>query len=191
MGIVTLSITIGTYPRQRTKEVDFLVVNCSSAYNAIIGRPTLNALRAATSTYHLLVKFLIEYGVKEARGDQAAVRECYVAMLDRDKQLSTMSIKDQRLVVKPMEKLEEVILDDDYPEIVIRMGTHAVDTTRQEFLLYLKSNIDVFARSHEDILGIDPRIMVHKLNISPYFTPIRQKKRAFAPERNEAIVEEV
>ena len=84
MGIVTLSITIGAYPRQRTKEVDFLVVNCSSAYNAIIGRPTLNALRAATSTYHLLVKFPIEYGVKEARGDQAAVRECYVAMLDMD-----------------------------------------------------------------------------------------------------------
>jgi len=41
------------------------------------------------------------------------------------------------------------------------------------------------------MLGIDPKIMVHKLNISPYFTLIHQKKHAFAPERNEAIVEEV
>ena len=71
-------------------------------------------------------------------------------------------------MVKPMEKLEEVTLDDDRPKKVISMGTHAVDITRQ-LLLFLKSNIDVFAWSHEDMPGIDPRIMVHKLNISPYF----------------------
>ena len=84
MGIVTLSITIGAYLRQRIKEVDFLVVDCSSDYNAIIGRLTLNALRVATSTYHILVKFPTKYGVREARRDQAAARECYVAMLDMD-----------------------------------------------------------------------------------------------------------
>jgi len=39
---VMLPITIGTYPQQITKDVTFLVVNCSSAYNAIIGRSTLN-----------------------------------------------------------------------------------------------------------------------------------------------------
>ena len=75
-------------------EVNFLVVDYSSAYNAIIGRPTLNALRATTSIYHLLVKFSTEYNVGEAIGDQATSRECYVAMLDMDEQLSTMSIED-------------------------------------------------------------------------------------------------
>ena len=43
LGAITLPVTIGEYPRQVTKEVTFLVVDCSSAYNAIIGRPTLNA----------------------------------------------------------------------------------------------------------------------------------------------------
>ena len=33
--------------------------------------------------------------------------------------------------------------------------------------------------------------MVHKLNVSPSFPPIRQKKRVFAPERDRAIAEEV
>ena len=33
--------------------------------------------------------------------------------------------------------------------------------------------------------------MVHKLNMSPSFPPIRQKKRVFAPERDRAITEEV
>uniref|UniRef100_A0A2N9EIR5 RNase H type-1 domain-containing protein n=1 Tax=Fagus sylvatica TaxID=28930 RepID=A0A2N9EIR5_FAGSY len=62
VGIVTLPITIGTYPKQVSKTVDFLVVDCPSAYNTIIGRPTLNRLHAVTSTYHLLIKFPTEHG---------------------------------------------------------------------------------------------------------------------------------
>ena len=38
---------------------------------------------------------------------------------------------------------------------------------------------------------IDPSVMVHRLNVSPFFPPIRQKKRVFAPERDQAIAEEV
>ena len=41
------------------------------------------------------------------------------------------------------------------------------------------------------MLGIDPSIMGHKLNASPSFPPIRQKKRVFAPEQDRAIAEEV
>ena len=39
--------------------------------------------------------------------------------------------------------------------------------------------------------GIDPSVMVHKLNVSPTFPPIRQKKREFAQEQDRAIAEEV
>lgn len=42
MGIITLPIVVGAYPQQITKEVNFLIVDCSSSYNVIIGRPTLN-----------------------------------------------------------------------------------------------------------------------------------------------------
>ena len=38
---------------------------------------------------------------------------------------------------------------------------------------------------------IDPSVMVHGLNISPAFPPIRQKKRVFALKRDQAIAEEV
>ena len=38
---------------------------------------------------------------------------------------------------------------------------------------------------------INPSVMVHRLNVSPSFPPIRQKKRVFAPERDRAIAEEV
>ena len=64
------------------KGVTFLVVNCSSIYNAILGRPTLNSWKAVTSTYHLMIKFPIEYRVREVKGDQVAARKCYIAMLE-------------------------------------------------------------------------------------------------------------
>ena len=37
LGAVTLSVMVGDYPQQIIKDVTFLVVDCSSAYNAIIG----------------------------------------------------------------------------------------------------------------------------------------------------------
>ena len=69
LGVVTLPVTIGDYPQQITRDITFLVVDCSCAYNAIIGRPTLNSWKAITSTYHLMIKFPTEYGVGELRGD--------------------------------------------------------------------------------------------------------------------------
>ena len=39
--------------------------------------------------------------------------------------------------------------------------------------------------------GIDPSIISHELNVNPCLRPIKQKRRIFAPERNNAIMEEV
>jgi len=36
-GIISLLITAGTHPAQVTKEVDFLIVDCPSSYNVILG----------------------------------------------------------------------------------------------------------------------------------------------------------
>ena len=39
--------------------------------------------------------------------------------------------------------------------------------------------------------GIDPAIITHRLNVSPSFKPVKQKRRSFTPERQKAINEEV
>ena len=64
-GAITLSVTIGNYLQQITKDVTFLAVIYSSAYNAILERPILNSWKAVTSTYHLMIKFPTDYGVRE------------------------------------------------------------------------------------------------------------------------------
>ena len=69
VGTITLPLVVGAYPQQVTRNVNFLVVDCSSFYNAIIGKPTLNNWKAVMSTYHLLVKFPRDYRVGEVQGD--------------------------------------------------------------------------------------------------------------------------
>ena len=94
LGAVTLSVTAGDYPQQITKDITFLVVDCSSAYNGILGRPTLNSWKTAISTYHLMIKFPTDYGIGELRGDQVAARKCYIAMLEMKVHQQTMCIEE-------------------------------------------------------------------------------------------------
>uniref|UniRef100_A0A2N9ERC7 RNA-directed DNA polymerase n=1 Tax=Fagus sylvatica TaxID=28930 RepID=A0A2N9ERC7_FAGSY len=190
-GILTLPITVGTHPKTVSKTVDFLVVNCPSAYNAIIGRPTLNRLRAVTSTYHLLLKFPTEHGIWEVRGDQVAARECYLASLEPEGQNQTMTIEEQKILVKPFEELDTIELEDGHPERTTKIGANLPPKMKESLVQFLKSNKDVFAWSHEDMPGIDPSIISHKLNFDPSLRPVKQKRRVFAPERNKAIMEEV
>ena len=84
-----------------------------------------------------------------------------------------------------------MVLDDSRLDRKTRMGTLASWSVCQVLTAFLRDNLDVFAWSHEDMLGIDPSIIVHKLNVSPSFPPIPQKKRVFAQERDRAIAEEV
>ena len=39
--------------------------------------------------------------------------------------------------------------------------------------------------------GIDPSVITHRLNVYPFSKPVCQKKRVFAPERDNVIKEEV
>ena len=88
-----------------------MVVDCSSTYNAILGRPTLNSWKAVTSTYYLMIKFPTDYGVVELRESQMAARECYIAMMEMEDQVQALSIEEHRTVTEPVEKLEEIPLD--------------------------------------------------------------------------------
>ena len=173
LGAVTLFIVVGDYPQQITKDVTFLEVDCSSTYNAILRRPTLNLWKAVTSTYHLMIKFPTDYGVGELWGNQVATCECYVAMMEMDDHLQAISIKEHWMTTEPVEKLEEVFLDDPNHERTTKIGTLASPTLRQALTTFLRSNRDVFAWTHEDMPGIDPSIIVHRLNVSPSFPPIR------------------
>ena len=93
--------------------------------------------------------------------------------------------------MEPVEELEEVTLDESGPERTTRIGTLASQPIRQALAAFFKMNRDVFVWSHEDMPGIDPSVIVHRLNVNPASIPIRQKKRVFVQEREKVIAEEV
>ena len=80
---IDLLVTFGTPEGiEITHIVSFLVVDQSSAYNITIGCPTLNRLRAITSTYHLMLKFLTAKGIAVMMVDQSMARTCYIRGVD-------------------------------------------------------------------------------------------------------------
>ena len=124
-------------------------------------------------TYHLMIKFPTEYGIGELRGDQVAARECYITMLEMEDHEQIMCIGEQRTTAEPVEELEEITLDESKPERTTRTGTLASLPIRRALAAFLRMNQDVFAWRHEDMPGIDPSVIVHRLNVNPAYSPIR------------------
>ena len=187
-SIVTLTVTVGAQPRQLNCQLDFLVVDCLSSYNVIIGRPTLNRWKAVRSTYCLKVKFPTDNEVGEVRGDQILARECYQAVLAA-KENHTWVIEEEG--ENKVEVLETVTLVEDEITKTTRIGMTLIPEMRTRLIQFLKENLDVFAWSHEDMPGISPKVIQHKLNVNPKKKPIQQRRRAFTPKRDQVVTEEV
>jgi hypothetical protein len=121
IGIIPLPVTAGTVPRLSTVILDFLVIDRPSAYNAIVGRLALNKLRAATSTYHLMMKFPIEKGVRVVRGDQLVARRCYNISMKKILNPTTLTMASVfEAKGEPAEPLEEVSVGE---RRVLQIGT--------------------------------------------------------------------
>ena len=112
-------------------------------------------------------------------------------MLAIDEQVQTMNNEERRVVAEPTEALEDIPLDENNPERYTRIRVDMEKKTKQDLVQFLKKSIDVFVWSHEDMPGINPSVITHRLNVYPSSKPVWQKKKVFAPKREIAIKEEV
>ena len=195
LGSIQLVLTLGEPPCQATIIARFLIVDAPSAYNMLLGRPSLNAIKAIPFAYHMIIKFPTIHGVGMVRGDQRVARECYTAsMKQRAVDNVNMDELDMRDEVptrpEPSEELEPVSLDDD-PEHLTYIGSKLAEDLKSLLIQFLRQDRDVFAWKQADMGGIDLTLITHRLNTSPSFKPMKQKRRSFAPERQKAINEEV
>ena len=74
-----------------------------------------------------------------------------------------------------VETLEIVALVEDEVTKTTRIGTTLSPEMRTRLIKFLKENLDVFAWSHEDMRGISPKIIQHKLNVNPERKPVQQR----------------
>lgn len=84
-----------------------------------------------------------------------------------------------------------ILVDALDPSKVLKIGSQLSLDLRERLTVFLKANIDVFAWSHDDMVGIKPKVMCHKLNIDPDKKGVRLKKRPIIGERAEPLKEEV
>ena len=73
------------------------------------------------------------------------------------------------------QELEEVNLVDEDTTKVIKVGTRLSTVLKSRIVEFLKQNLDVFAWTNEDMLGIDNKVIEHKLNVNPTKKPVQQK----------------
>ena len=65
------------------------------------------------------------------------------------------------------------------------------DEDKVETLLFLIRNMDMFVWDPYEVPEVDPKFIVHKLNVDPSFPPKKQKPRRLAKEHDEAVRQEV
>ncbi|XP_071902705.1 uncharacterized protein [Coffea arabica] len=144
------------------------------------------------------MKFPTSAGVAEVLGDPEVARACYIATLKGKEKLVAQTIcleswepleKGERLETD--EGLAELPVQPDRPEHTVKVGTCLGELVRSSLESLLEEYTEIFAWSADDMPGIPTELAVHRLHVDPNVRPVKQKKRNFAPERNEVVKSEV
>ncbi|GAU49235.1 hypothetical protein TSUD_183260 [Trifolium subterraneum] len=211
-GYVDLIVTFGENKAMKSVKVKFLVVDCPSLYNCIIGLPTLAELFAVSSTIHLKLKYYTKDGqVATINGDIEAVWRCFEAasknlnsvVMPKKKKKETKlpsvnsistedgkAIKDDLLIKEnyrpiPDGEFELVPLGED-PTKGVKIGADLPDWVKRQLKACLRENAELFAWSAAEMPGIDPEVACHQLTIDPRASAVVQRRRKQSPEKAEA-----
>ncbi|KAK0583404.1 hypothetical protein LWI29_036581 [Acer saccharum] len=174
---------------------------------------SLGTPRRVTTTYALMMKIPTEYGVGVVKGSQEMARRANLSVYKDREVHRVYSVTAQQKVGEPEEQAEvpkefeldpkeepedrkdeptqEVALDPEDSSRTVKVGTSLSVHVKTQLVTLLRNYKDVFAWSHEDMLGVDPRVISHHLSINPEFRPVVQKRRLFNPERSVVIKKEV
>ncbi|KAL2236241.1 UNVERIFIED_CONTAM: Retrovirus-related Pol polyprotein from transposon opus [Sesamum indicum] len=198
LGTVNLPASLGEEPKRKTLMVKFLVVDMPFAYNVILGRPGLNSFRAVVSTYHLKMKFPTQSGIGEVVCDQIEAKRCYNLSLGKGEKTEKRKLheakKEEWQILKAgrLEPLghKEVELIQGDPSKTTKIGPN-LGQFEGVMIAFLRSNVDMFAWDPSNLRGINPEVIVHRLNVDPSMRSVQQKKRTFGGEKNTIIEGEV
>ncbi|RVX00888.1 Transposon Ty3-I Gag-Pol polyprotein [Vitis vinifera] len=73
----------------------------------------------------------------------------------------------------------------------LRIGSDLSTDERDSLIQLLRSYLDVFAWSYEDMPGLDPSIVQHRLPLLPQARPVKQKLRRLHPRWSLQVKEEI
>ncbi|XP_074348997.1 uncharacterized protein LOC141688527 [Apium graveolens] len=132
-----------------------------------------------------------EHLSKRARLDMNMIEDSGYSVTNVDARIQKFVESKEKTKVEPAQQTIEVDLEPGNPTRKIKIGKGLETTFQKELIDLLKEFADVFAWSPEDMPGIDESVAIHSLDVDPKQRPIKQKRRNFAPERQQAIDQEV
>ena len=88
------------------------------------------------------------------------------------------------------EDLEKVVIGDDL-EKFFQVKAQLPPQEKEELVVFLKRNIDVFAWNVYEAPGVDPSFICHHLNVNLSVTPRKQPPRRSSKEHSDAVKNEV
>ncbi|GKC18700.1 hypothetical protein Tco_1020850 [Tanacetum coccineum] len=86
-----------------------------------------------------------------------------------------------------VEERVKVAINPEYPEQTVMIGSTLTEEGRNKLCGLLQRNLDIFAWKPADMTGVPRHIAEHRLNVREGCSPVRQKKRGQAADRNQAI----
>ncbi|GJX35353.1 hypothetical protein Tco_0246910 [Tanacetum coccineum] len=179
IGQIQLLVRIRDEEHSASAWINFMVVRLPSPYNRIIGRPRVRKLQAAPSTAHRMLKLPVERGVITLKSSRLVPLEC--ALVSGPK-------KTPPETPKPMvEERVKVAINLDYPKQTIMIYSTLTEEGRNKLCSLLQRNFDIFAWKPADMTGVPRHIAKHRLSMWEECSPVRQKKRGQATDRNQAI----
>ncbi|XP_027345819.1 uncharacterized protein LOC113857806 [Abrus precatorius] len=174
-GCIDLYTSFGSKNKGKRIKVTYLVVHANTLYNILLGRPSLNKLKAIVSTSHLAMRFPSERG--------------RIVTPEEDLEIDLDPRVDEGCRIEPNENKQPFQLGPK-PEQVTYLGFDLSVQERQDFQKILQRNADLFAWSASDMPGIDPVFLCHHLSVYKEARPIAQKKRKIGGGRAKAMKEE-
>ena len=84
------------------------------------------------------------------------------------------------------EELEKIVIDDD-SEKLFQIGAQLPPREKEELIMFLKRNIDVFAWSAYETPRVNPNLICHHLNVNLFVIPKKQPYRRSFKDHSDVV----
>ncbi|GJR80623.1 hypothetical protein Tco_0151408 [Tanacetum coccineum] len=114
-----------------------------------------------------------------------------VARCDTHSRRSTSTEGNPPATKQVVEERVKVAINLEYPEQTVMISSTLIEEGRNKLCGLIQHNLDIFDWKPADMTDAPRHIAEHRLNVREGCSPVRQKKRGQAVDRNRAIQEEV
>jgi hypothetical protein len=208
VGVITLPVSFGTPQNPHIEYITFDVIDMHYPYNAIFGRGLLNTFEASLHSGYLCLKITATFRVISIFGSHKNARNIKQGFVPGHKNVDFLPEESAQyqqsaclLKVEALEEFKKAIeVDGDFkkvplePRVPDRAACFGTKTSLEEhahLLAFLDKNVDIFAWSTSDLMGVSRDIIKHILQVNPNAKPIKQKLQKMSQEKVEATKVEV